>query len=78
MAHARVRRTNRRSGRRRPAARTRIGGIGSNDVVAIAPSQSVGLFGDSELAGEVLAEARRVATEQGAQLLVDRLAADCD
>jgi hypothetical protein len=35
-------------------------------------------FGDAALAGELLAEARRVATEQGAQLLVDRLAADCD
>jgi hypothetical protein len=35
-------------------------------------------FGDAALASELLAEARRVATEQGAQLLVDRLAADCD
>jgi hypothetical protein len=35
-------------------------------------------FGDAALAGDLLAEARRVAATQGAQLLVDRLAAEAD
>jgi hypothetical protein len=35
-------------------------------------------FGDTALASELLVEARRVATEHGAQLLVDRLAAHSD
>jgi hypothetical protein len=35
-------------------------------------------FGDAALARELIAEARRVAAAQGAHLLVDRLAADCE
>ena len=35
-------------------------------------------FGDPASADELLTEARRLATAQGATLLVDRLAADSD